>query len=340
MHRRTLVLGAAGLAACATQPASELKVGAARSVSVGVADLDAASALFQTTMGYALEARGSISAQRAAFWGLGRGLRGRWAELSCAGYPVGRVRLLHLTPTPQTFVRHDFGDDAFDSPIAIGPKALDVYAQSSLEAGIAAFRSQGLSPRTETPARYPGGLEEIVFTGPGRMPLMQMSRPAAPNGDMRPNMPTDRFSEVATMSIICADLAASRRFYGELLGFKARFDRVAPEGFRAPVAKLIGAPPELQAHWMIFNAETENSAKILLIHFADAAKSPLKNTMSPAHLGIGLYTFPCSDIDALAAKAAALNFEVAAKPARIDGTRCVLIRGPNAELCEFVQISA
>jgi catechol 2,3-dioxygenase-like lactoylglutathione lyase family enzyme len=337
MTRRGLLAGTVALGACAGHGSPATQVGPVRTVTIGVEDLDAALALFRDEMGLDAGPIQEVSRARAQLWTLPRGTRGRMVELSCGGHSAGGVRLLALTPGATVPVRDDFGPHPADSPIAIGPKALDFYTATTLTDGIAAFRRRGLAPRTETPAVYPGGLEEIVFTGPGRAPLMQMSRPARPTDDMRADMPSGRFSEVATISVISADLAGSRRFYGELLGYAARFDRPAPEGFRAAVAKLVGSPPDLNAHWTIYAAPGAASAKFLLLHFIDGPKPALRGGMSPRHLGIALYTFPCGDVAGVTRRAQQMGFKVEAGPRRVDSQAMALIRGPNGELCEMVE---
>ena len=340
LTRRTLAI--AGGALCGAilpwnSRASANIVGAVRSVTIGVDNLDRALALFKDTMGMSIEARTQLSAARRSAWQLPDGVTGELVELSCAGYPVGRVRLLRLTPTPTTFVRDDAGPQATDSPIAYGPKAVDTYAQGVFEDAVEKFTRAGLEPRHDAPAVYPGGLRESIFTGLGRTPTMVMERPSTPSSDMRADLPTDRFSEIATMSVISRDLDATRRFYGEILGFESRSDRIMPDSFAEPVRTLTGGPAGVPIHWVIFAEPGQGSAKFLVLDFAQSPKVPLRNGMHPRHLGIGVYSFPVSDIGTLAGRLHAAGFEIIAPPQSVDGAPTMIVRGPNGEFCEFVE---
>ena len=104
-----------------------------QSITVGVSDLPAALRLFHDVMGLKVESRGPVSASRAALWQLPAGTRGEMVELSCQGYPIGRMRLVALDPMPREVVRLDTQIGGPDSPLDIGPKAIDFYVRSPAE---------------------------------------------------------------------------------------------------------------------------------------------------------------------------------------------------------------
>jgi len=78
-----------------------------RSVTIGVSNMDAALQIFHDVMGLAIEQRFPLTAARRAAWGLPPETRGDLVELSCQGYPIGRIRLLALDPRPREYVRLD-----------------------------------------------------------------------------------------------------------------------------------------------------------------------------------------------------------------------------------------
>ncbi|MDX2223829.1 MAG: VOC family protein [Rhodospirillaceae bacterium] len=334
---RRATLAAATLTPLAARAQNERRVGSPRAVTIGVANLPAALGLFRDTMGLTVEREGPVSRARLSAWGVPAGVSATMAELSCAGYPTGRVRLLALDPPATRMVRHDFGADAHDSPVAIGPKAIDFYGSGTFAQSVDTLTRHGLTPRHATPAVYPGGLEEYIFTGPGGAPTMVMARPTTPSSDLRPDLPADRFGEIATISVIAGDLDATRRFYGDALGLAQRIDRPLPPGFVAPVRILTGAPEGLDIHWMMYGTPQENSAKFLILHFSDAPKSALRHGMNPAHLGLCIYSFPVTGLTDLHARLSAGGFEIVFAPASVDGAQLLIARGPNGEFCEFME---
>ena len=313
-----------------------------RAITVGVSDLNAALALFHGVMGLKIEWREKLSAGRLRFYGLADPVQGEWAELSCQSYPIGRLRLLQLAPTPREVVRFDTQMGGPDSPLAIGPKAIDFYVATPIETTLAEMAAAGCTARSR-PIRYLIGnteSEELVLFGPDGVPLLLMVGHHHNPSSMRAGTPHGKYSEVPTVSVVAGDLAATRRFYGDLLGLTAMVDtEVGPE-YRDLACTLVGIPPGSKIHYLMYQDPNEPSGKILLVHFFALSTKRIAGLMHPSRLGAGLYTHDCHDLDALAARLRAVGAAIEAAPARIDGDRLMLVRGPNGELFEFNERAA
>lgn len=318
-------------------------VGAMTSATVGVRDLAAALRLFRDEMELVIEARAALSEPLARAWHLPPGTRGEWAELSCRGYPVGRVRLLQLDPPAQQKVRVDFGPNAVDSPLDIGPKALDFYVAAPIQDAIARYARAGF-PARSAPVYHQIGQtisEELLFSGPDDVPILLMIGHRHSAASMRAGSPHGPFSEVPTVSVICADLDASRAFYGGLLGLVPVNDAETPEQYRDLVCDLTGVPRGHRVHFLLYAAPGEASGKVLLVHFHGAPARRLEGRMRPQHLGFVMLTHHTRRLDALHRALAAAGHAVLTPPVTVhDGDRTrrlMLVRGPNEELFEFVE---
>ena len=186
-----------------------------QSITVGVSDLPAALRLFHDVMGLKVESRGPVSASRAALWQLPAGTRGEMVELSCQGYPIGRMRLVALDPMPREVVRLDTQIGGPDSPLDIGPKAIDFYVRSPAEDSWRELVAAGCIARSKPVRHIIAGneQEECVLFGPDGVPLLIMVGHNHPPSQMRPGTPHGKYSEVPTISVVAADLKYTRAFY-------------------------------------------------------------------------------------------------------------------------------
>jgi catechol 2,3-dioxygenase-like lactoylglutathione lyase family enzyme len=320
-----------------------LMITAMRSITVGVSSVDAALQLFHGVMGLALEWRRPLPVVQARAWGLPEGAQGEWAELSCQGYPIGRLRLLALTPVPRETVRFDTQIGGPDSPLDIGPKAIDFYVRSPAEHAWRQLVAAGCIARSP-PVRHvigPVESEEAVLFGPDGVPLLIMVGHRHPDSQMRPGAPHGEYSEVPTISVVAGELERTRRFYGDLLGLTAAQDDETPAEFRDKVNQLVGIPAGSRVRFLLYQDPAEPSGKILLVHFGGASQRRLAGRMHPSRLGVALYTHGCSDLDALAARVrergGAAGAQIVAGPVAAGERRTLLVRGPNEELFEFEQ---
>jgi catechol 2,3-dioxygenase-like lactoylglutathione lyase family enzyme len=312
-------------------------VGAMRAVTVGVSDLNAALRLFHEVMDLCIEWRRPLDPQRARFYGLPSGTSGEWAELSCQSYPIGRLRLLQLTPLPRGVVRLDTQLGGPDSPLAIGPKAIDFYVAPPIATTLNEMTAAGCTARSR-PIRYLIGdteSEELVLFGPDGVPLLLMIGHRHNPRSMRAGTPHGKYSEVPTISVVSGDLAATRAFYGDVLGLTAMVDaEVAPE-YRDLACTLVGIPAGSRIHYLMYQDPDEPSGKILLVHFFALSTQRIAGRMHPSMLGVGLYTHDCRSLSELTARAQANGAAIEAPAATVDGERLMLLRGPNGELFEI-----
>ncbi len=314
-------------------------VGAMQSITIGVSDLAAALRLFHDVMGLRIESRSGWSAERCRFLGLPAGVVAEVVELSCQAYPVGRIRLLQLTPGARETVRHDTQIGGPDSPLDIGPKAVDFYVRTPAATYWQEMVDAGCIARSR-PVRHIIGdteSEEAVLFGPDGVPLLIMVGHRHPPQQMRAGTPHGKYSEVPTVSVVAGDLDATRRFYSDALGLVASSDSETAEPFRDQVNQLVGIPRGSRVHFLLYQDPAEPSGKILLVWFGGVSRRRLTGRMHPGRLGVGLYTHQAGDLSQLASRVRAAGARVEHEPAWIDGQRLMLVRGPNEELFEFVE---
>ena len=310
------------------------------SVTVGVSDLEAAVGLFAGTMGLRLEERRVLSSAERAAWRLDVD-QAELVELSCAGYPIGRLRLLSCTPQTTERVRDDHGGG--DSGTDIGPKAIDFYVPPPIGDYVAELEANGCVARS-VPVRHETqdyDSEELVLSGPDGLPMLIMVGHRHDPGQMRDFPPGTRYSEIATVSVVCGDLDASRHFYGDLLGLSVAFESETLPEFQDDVADLTGVAKGSRIHFLVYYDPQEPSGKILLVHFFTASTRRLADRMWPGKLGVVLYSHATEDVDQLHGTLAAGGYEIVTAPTTVTlpvgERRLLLVRGPNEELFEFHQ---
>ena len=315
-------------------------VSAMTSVTVGVSDLDAAAGLFVDVMGLTVERRGLLSDDQLTAWHLDVD-QAEMLELSCAGYPIGRLRLLTCAPQRVTRVRDDHGGG--DAGTDIGPKAIDFYVPPPIAEYVAELEASGCVARS-VPVRHETesfDSEELVLSGPDGLPMLIMVGHRHDPRQMRDVPPGTRYSEIATVSVVCGDLAENRHFYGELLGLVATTDNETRPEFQDKVAELTGVTKGSRINFLVFQDPDEPSGKILLVHFFAASRRRLTGRMLPGNLGVVLYSHQSDDVDQLHTTLAAANYEIVTPPTAVDTggglRRLLLARGPNEELFEFHQ---
>lgn len=316
-------------------------VSAIESVTVGVSSLPGALRLFCDVMSLRLDAEFDAHPSLLAAWGVDPGSRARIAELSCSGYPAGRLRLVEYTPTPTRRVRVHHGTAVHDSALDIGPKAIDFYIPAPARVAFERITAAGFEARS-APIRHQVGdtiSEEFVFWGPDGVPLLMMVGHRHGPEQMRA---TDApFSEVATISVVGGGVEATRRFYGGLLGLRALIDTETSPEYLELANELTGTPKGTGIHWLLYAGQGEPSGKILVVSFGRAPGRRLAGRMRPGHLGFSLLTHFAPDLDALSASLRAAGAPIPTPPAEAEWNgarrRIMLAGGPNEELFEFVE---
>ena len=321
-------------------------ISAIESVTVGVRDLGAALALLRDRMGFQVELDVCASVSLLSVWKLPVHEDVRLVTLSADGHPWGRVRLASCPGGPdQPATRLDHGTGAPDRPTDVGPKALDIYTGAPIAEALDTLTAAGCEARGR-PERFEIGsndTEEVIVTGPEGVPLLLMVGHSHLPGSRRFAPVAGRFSEVATLSIITADLDASRRFYEEALGWVHEATDVELRGeHRDAACRLFGVAEGTRVHMALYRERRQASGKVVLVHFFDRTSGPLVHPMRPGQPGISLISCRCSSLDALSARFGRAGGQVESviqHAAVDDGTPCrvMLVRGPNGELFEFVE---
>ena len=328
-----------------------MSIGPIHAVTVGVRSIDASLALFRDVIGLRVESDVELSRELLEAWCLPATSIARAIELSCDGHPAGRLRLVEYDPPASDVVRADGAGagagpseaQAQDAAADIGPKATELYTSKPIDEAAAELERAGYPARSR-PIRYEiGGVktEELLFTGPDGIPILVM------RGDhgaefQRPSGTQTGYSEIPTISVVCADLDESRRFYGETLGLSLALDAaVAPE-LQEVVCELTGVPPGTRTHMLLYMDKAEPSGKYLLLHYFSASKGRLRGRMRPGRLGTSLYSHLVDDFDAVHRRLVQSGAEILTAPRAVDignggRARLLLACGPNEELFELLE---
>lgn len=309
------------------------------SVTVGVSDMDESLGLFRDVMG--LQVGSDDEAPRALLdaWGLPEQVTARLVELTCRGYPAGHLRLAQYSPAPTESVRLDHGAGAVDSSTDIGPKAIDFYVPAPMSAAVEAITGAGYAFRSE-PIYYEVGdleTEECLFSGPDGVPALLMLGHRHPPESMRELPEGVPFSEIATTSVICTDPDAARRLYCDALEMNTGTDAWVPEENLDLARRLTGVSTATGIHFLLVAAPGEPSGKLLFVHFAGVPSKRLTGRMRPGRLGVNLFSYTASDLDATLEKACEAGGTLLRGPTQVGETRVALLLGANEELLELTE---
>lgn len=309
------------------------------SVTVGVSDMDESLGLFRDVMDLTVESDDQAPRALLDAWGLPENVTARLVKLTCRGYPAGHLRLAQYSPAPTEAVRLDHGPGAVDSSTDIGPKAIDFYVPEPMNAAVEAITGAGYAFRSE-PIRYELGdieSEECLFSGPDGVPALLMIGHRHPPESMRELPGGVRFSEIATTSVVCADPEAARRLYCDALGMEPGTDAWVPEENLDLARRLTGVATASAMHFLVLAAPGEPSGKLLFVHFAGAPGKRLTGRMRPGKLGVNLFSYAASDLDATLEKACETGGTLLRGPTQVDETRVALLLGANEELLELTE---
>jgi catechol 2,3-dioxygenase-like lactoylglutathione lyase family enzyme len=318
-------------------------IGAIDSVTLGVGDRDAALRLYRDVIGFRVDAQYPLSASLRSLWSLPADTDGALMELSANGYPVGRLRLLALSPVPTLTVRSDDKRTGTDTALDIGPKAIDFYVKAPIANAVRLIEEAGYPPRSPPIRHELDGMvsEELVFTGPDDVPILLMVGHLHTAAMLRPGSPEQDFSEIATISVVGGDVERSRAFYRDALGLTTVTDAVTGPAWRDLVCDLTGVPRGTDIHFLVYAGAAEPSGKILVMHFGGLSKRRLTGRMHPRNRGFVLLTHRTADLDTVVTRLEQAGFGPLAGPASVDyggrRRRALIVRGPNEELLEIIE---
>jgi catechol 2,3-dioxygenase-like lactoylglutathione lyase family enzyme len=309
-----------------------MTVGPIRLVTLGVSRMERSLELYRDLLGLTVERDGEAPPALLEAWGVGGSAR--IVELSCRGYPVGRLRLVEYDPPATTYVRRDRPGER-DSVLDIGPRAIDFYPARPVPEALAELEAAGYVAKSRPVLHAEGHIQsrEVTFYGPDGEAVLIME---GEHGEMWRDFSPAPYSEIPTVSVTCADLDATRALYGGAFGLEAALDVEVPAGQRDLVCVLTGAPPGTRIHFLVYKEPGEPSGKYLFVHFYGASEKPLAGGMRPGHLGISLYTHEVDDLERYRGSP---GLRVERGPAEVEGRRLALARGPNEELFELVEPS-
>ena len=309
------------------------------SVTVGVSSIDESLRLFRDVMGLQVDSDAQASRTLLDAWGLPANVSARLVTLSCRGYPAGHLRLAQYSPAATDAVRLDHGTGSTDSATDIGPKAIDFYVPPPMSRAVEAITGAGYAFRSE-PIRYQLGdidTEECLFSGPDGVPALLMTGHRHPPESMRELPSGIRFSEIATTSVVCADMDAARRLYCDALGLDTGTDAWVPEENLDLARRLTGVKDATGMHFLLVAAPGEPSGKLLFVHFQNVPAKRLSGRMRPGKLGVNLFSYAASDLDATLERAGEMGGTLLRGPTQVGDRRIALLLGANEELLELTE---
>ena len=137
-------------------------------------------------------------------------------------------------------------------------------------------------------------------------------------------------SVVNHVGLCVTDLARSRRFYEELLGFTFRSDLRVPD---APASQLLQVAPPVG---MTAAYLERDGFTLELLHFDRAGNAPARDR-SFTEPGLTHLSFSVDDVGTACARVAGLGGAVLADTDL--GGRAVMIRDPDGQLIELLPMS-
>ena len=270
------------------------------SVTVGVADLDAALGLWTDTFGLQVVAgRDGPDAGLARLWGVSAG---RIARQALVATPGKRRGMLHLV---------QFGDPA--PPVRAGarvydlcPKNLDVYVRD-MPTQFAALRAAGRAFRNDaySDVTAPDGtrFREIHMPAHDEINVVLLEVVGRPL-----SFSAKGYAGVGPLISIVPDTDRERAFLREVMGLAVLNDNVlgGPQ-----IEKMIGLPRGATLHVSIWGDPHEPLGQLEIVEYRGVAGADLYARARPPALGVLHVSYAVRGLDALRAHlgAASVPFE-------------------------------
>jgi catechol 2,3-dioxygenase-like lactoylglutathione lyase family enzyme len=126
-------------------------------------------------------------------------------------------------------------------------------------------------------------------------------------------------AQIRRLTLFTGDIAKTRRFWVDALGYKVRLDNPAFGG--ADMAKTLNLKPEARAHFVILEPGKTDGPLIGLMGAVGQTLDPLNRAPDQApKAGDHLVVVKVKDIAAVFAKFKDLGVRVVTPPGRLDGT--------------------
>ena len=254
-------------------------------VTVGVADLDAALALWVDSFGLEIAAqRDGADADRYRAWGLEAGSIARQALLLTPGETTGR---LHLVEYAQAAPAIRDGAEVFDSV----PKNLDIYVDD-LPKRLAELRAQGLEFRNDdySEVTAPNGItfREIHLSAHDavNVVLLEVLGKTLPFTDLG-------FAGVGPLITIVDDASVEKDFFRDVFGLDLLSDNVldGPE-----IERMVGLPPGAALDVSIWGRAGEPFGQVEIIDYRGTEGANLYPRAVPGARGIFQIGYAVEDL--------------------------------------------
>jgi catechol 2,3-dioxygenase-like lactoylglutathione lyase family enzyme len=275
----------------ATKPSSNPLVAPAwTSVTVGVANLDEALALWRDTFDLEVRSlREGADVDLSHLWGLQENDIQRQALVAAHGVATGMIHLVQFTH-PGPAVRE--GAQAFDEV----PKNLDIYVQD-MPSRVDALRKAGYRFRNEhySEVTAPDGTQFREIHLPSHddinvvlLEVIGLDMPFNPAG----------FSGVGPLITIVSNAAAERAFFMNIMGLSMLSENLldGPE-----IEKMVGLPPGSALDVSIWGEKDAPFGQVEIIDYRGVQGKDLYSLTVPPNRGILHLKYQVSDLDAFSA---------------------------------------
>lgn len=290
-----------------------------REAMVSVADLDARLAFFRDVAGWELVSQGPVGDEQLKAWRIPPGVPAQTALMRQPGATRGLVRLVAFAGA-----RERIRSSA--RPWEAGGWAGLNIRVRGIEGAFRTLQLHGWQGFSD-PVTFrvpPYTVREVMAVGPDGLTASFIERVDPPLAADWPGL----WSRAITVFEVTADPAASARFYGEVLGLKARLSYDGPAA--EPGMNLLGLPHDQVAqvtrHVRWWQQQGREDGTIASLGFRGAAGRDFADTAAPPRLGLFLVAMPVADAAARCRRAAAAGSRLVRSPnelLRVDGGRAI-----------------
>jgi extradiol dioxygenase family protein len=311
-----------------------------RETLVSVGDIDGWIETYADVGDWELRYDGDVARETLAYFGISPGTRAREAVVGRKGAAFGFVRLVGFGGGQRRPVIRSYG-----RPWEVGGWFdLNVRVED-MQARFEQLQDRGWGGVSD-PIQYDFGpftVKEWLAYGPDGVVWALIERVHPP---LEPDARPGRFGPHFNSTQIVDDIAAARRFYGDVLGFQSVIDIDDRPMMAEPLQNVLGVPEELapRQRWNISMLKAPGAAggSIEIISLPGMSGRDFTPLADPPNRGIISHRFPVDDVGALHERLVSAGIPIVNTPQTVllppDGDVTMMTaRGPCGARIDFYQ---